>query len=156
MNTTQCRPTGPALPSVHPAEELVDIPSEYITGRTSNVPKAAADVCLKPSVIGQFWREAVKAIRAQHDSDRDGVVYTSDGIDVYLGPWDVEVRHTYRWVEQPGGDSYMEIAEPYAELVERFEVVGAHDYDNDIELHGVVRTLNDYYKNHENEILKLR
>ena len=54
----------------------------------------------------------------------------------------------------PGGYSYMGFWEPYAELAESFEVVGAHDYDNDVELHGVVRLLNQYYKDHEIEILK--
>lgn len=137
-----------------PAESLGYYPNEYITGRESNIPRSTAEVCLKPESIGQFWREAVKAIRRKSDGDVDGIVYTSDGIDVFLGPWDIDIRHNYKWTDMPGGYSYMGFWEPYAELAESFEVVGAHDYDNDVELHGVVRLLNQYYKDHEIEILK--
>ena len=90
-----------------PAESLGCYPSEYITGRESNIPRSTAEFCLKESTIAEFWRESVKAIRRQSDCDVDGVVY-----------------------------------------------IGAHDYDNDVELHGVVRLLNQYYKDHEIEILK--
>lgn len=136
-----------------PAESLGYYPSEYITGRSRSTSKIPAAVCLKESVIAVFWRQAVKAIDGMSDSDRDGVVYTSDEIGVFLGPWDIDIRHNYKWTEKRGGDSYMGIWEPYAELEESFEVVGAHDYDNDVELHGVVRLLNQYYKDHENILL---
>lgn len=140
-----------------PVESLGYYPSEFITGRVEHKgPRTAGKVCFREATIAAFWKAAVKAISARTDSDRDGVVYTSDEIGVFLGPWDVEIRHTYRWIEKAGGDTYMGIAEPYAELVESFEIVGAHDYENDIELHGLVRVLNDYYKNHENEILNRR
>lgn len=137
-------------------ENLGYYPSEYITGRAGRVSKVAADVCLKERTIAEFWREAVKAIRNRSDSDEDGVVYTSDEIGVFLGPWDIDIRHNCKRTEKRGGDSYMGIWEPYSELEESFEVVGAHDYDNDVELHGLVRVLNDYYKKHENEILNYR
>ena len=137
-----------------PAESLGCYPSEYITGRESNIPRSTAEFCLKGQTIAEFWREAVKAIRRKSDGDVDGIVYTSDGIDVFLGPWDIDILHNYKWTDMPGGYTYMGIWEPYAELAESFEVVGAHDYDNDVELHGVVRLLNQYYKDHENEILK--
>lgn len=140
-----------------PVESLGYYPSEFITGRVEHKgPRTAGKVCFREATIAAFWKAAVKAISARTDSDVDGVVYTSDEIGVFLGPWDVEIRHTYRWIEKAGGDTYMGIAEPYAELVESFEIVGAHDYENDIELHGLVRVLNDYYKNHENEILNRR
>lgn len=137
-----------------PAESLGYYPSEYITGRESNIPRSTAEFCLKESTIAEFWREAVKAIRRKSDGDVDGIVYTSDGIDVFLGPWDIDILHNYKWTDMPGGYTYMGIWEPYAELEESFEVVGAYDCDNDVELHGVVRLLNQYYKDHENEILK--
>lgn len=140
-----------------PVESLGYYPNEFITGRVEHKgPRTAGEVCFREATIAAFWKAAVKAISARTDSDVDGVVYTSDEIGVFLGPWDVEIRHTYRWIEKAGGDTYMGIAEPYAELVESFEIVGAHDYENDIELHGLVRVLNDYYKNHENEILNRR
>lgn len=77
-------------------------------------------------------------------------------LEVYFGPWDVEIRHTYRWIEKAGGDTYMGIAEPYAELVESFEIVGAHDFENHTTPPGTIYTLNEYYKKHENEILNLK
>lgn len=136
-----------------PAESLGYYPSEYITGRESNIPRSTAEFCLKEQTIAEFWREAVKAIRRKSDGDVDGIVYTSDGIDVFLGPWDIDIRHDYKWTDMPGGYTYMGIWEPYAELSESFEVVGAYDCDNDVELHGVVRLLNQYYKDHENILL---
>ena len=139
-----------------PAESLGYYPSEYITGRESNIPRSTAEFCLKEHTIEEFWRNAVKAIDQMSDSDVDGVIYTSDGIGVCLGPWDIDIRHNYKWTEKRGGYTYMGIWEPYAELAESFEVVGAHDYDNDVELHGVVRLLNQYYKDHEIEILNRR
>ena len=139
-----------------PAESLGYYPSKYITGRESNIPRSTAEFCLKERTIEEFWRNAVKAIDQMSDSDKDGVIYTSDGIGVFLGPWDIDIRHNYKWTEKRGGYTYMGIWEPYAELAESFEVVGAHDYDNDVELHGVVRLLNQYYKDHEIEILNRR
>lgn len=139
-----------------PAESLGYYPSEYITGRESNIPRSTAEFCLKEQTIAEFWRNAVKAIDQMSDSDVDGIVYTSDGIGVFLGPWDIDIRHDYKWTEKRGGYTYMGIWEPYAELEESFEVVGAYDCDNDVELHGVVRILNQYYKDHENEILNRR
>jgi hypothetical protein len=136
-----------------PAESLGYYPSEYITGRESNIPRSTAEFCLKEQTIAEFWREAVKAIRRKSDGDVDGIVYTSDGIDVFLGPWDIDIRHDYKWTDMPGGYTYMGIWEPYAELEESFEVVGAYDCDNDVELHGLVRVLNQYYKDHENILL---
>lgn len=135
------------------AESLGYYPSKYITGRSRPTSKIPAAVCLKESVIAEFWREAVRAIDRKSDSDVDGVVYTSDEIGVFLGPWDIDIRHDYKWTEKRGGYTYMGIWEPYAELSESFEVVGAYDYDNDVELHGVVRLLNQYYKDHENILL---
>ncbi|WP_346702492.1 hypothetical protein [uncultured Alistipes sp.] len=136
-----------------PVESLWYYPSEYITGRESNIPRSTAEFCLKEQTIEEFWRNAVKAIDQMSDSDKDGVVYTSDGIGVFLGPWDIDIRHNYKWTEERGGYTYMGIWEPYAELAESFEVVGAHDYDNDVELHRVVRLLNQYYKDNENILL---
>lgn len=136
-----------------PAESLGYYPSEYITGRSKSSSNTPAAVCLKESVIAEFWREAVRAIDRKSDSDCDGVVYTSDVIGVFLGPWDIDIRHDYKWTEKRGGYTYMGIWEPYAEVSESFEVVGAHDYENDVELHGLVRVLNDYYKDHETILL---
>lgn len=136
-----------------PAESLGYYPSECITGRSRSTSKIPAAVCLKESVIAEFWREAVRAIDRKSDSDKDGVIYTSDEIGVFLGPWDIDIRHNCKWTDKRGGDSYMGIWEPYAELEESFEVVGAYDCDNDVELHGLVRVLNQYYKDHENILL---
>lgn len=137
------------------AENLGIYPSEFITGHVEHKgPRTAGELCFREATIAAFWESAVKAISARTDSDRDGRVYTSEELEVYFGPWDVEIRHTYRWIEKAGGDTYMGIAEPYAELVESFEIVGAHDFENRTTLPGTIYTLNEYYKKHENEILK--
>lgn len=140
-----------------PAESLGYYPSEYITGRSKSSSNTPAAVCLKESVIAEFWREAVKAIRRKSDGDVDGIVYTSDGIGVFLGPWDIDILHHFEPISELRYDvDFGEYETVYAGDDESFEVVGAHDYENDIELHGLVRVLNDYYKNHENEILNRR
>ena len=140
-----------------PAESLGYYPSEYITGRESGIKRSTAEFCLKESTIAEFWRESVKTIRRQSDCDVDGVVYTSDGIDVFLGPWDIDIRHRIESIcEQRYDVDFGAFETVHVRDNESFEVVGAHDYDNDIELHGAVRLLNQYYKDHENEILNRR
>lgn len=140
--------------SIHNSTDYVDIPSRSINGITPKADKRNVDICLREESIREFWIAAIRAIQSDMYGDVDGRVYASIDIDVYLGPYDITIRHNYKWEAQRGGDTYMGIWEPYAELEESFEVVGAHDYDNDVELHGVVRLLNQYYKNHETEILK--
>ena len=138
-----------------PVESLGYYPSEYITGRSRSTSKIPAAVCLKESAIAEFWREAVRAIDSKSDSDVDGVVYTSDEIGVFLRPWDIDIRHRIESIcEQRYDIDFGAFETVHVRDNESFEVVGAHDYENDIELHGLVRVLNDYYKNHENEILK--
>ena len=140
-----------------PAELLGCYPSEYITGRESNIPRSTAEFCLKEQTIAEFWREAVKAIRRQSDSDRDGVIYTSDGIGVFLGPWDIDILHHFEPISELRYDvDFGEYETVYAGDDESFVVVGAYDCDYDVELHGVIRLLNQYYKDHEIEILNRR
>lgn len=140
-----------------PAESLGYYPSEYITGRKSGILRSTADVCLKERTIEEFWRNTVKAIDQMSDSDRDGVIYTSDGIDVFLGPWDIDIRHHFEPISELRYDvDFGEYETVYAGDDESFVVVGAYDCDNDVELHGVVHLLNRYYKDHENEILNRR
>ena len=139
--------------SIHNSTDYVDIPSRSINGMTPKSDKRNVDICLREESIREFWIAAIRAIQSDMYGDVDGRVYASIDIDVYLGPYDVTIRHNYKWEAQRGGDSYCGIWEPYAELEESFEVVGAHDYDNDVELHGVVRLLNQYYKDHENILL---
>ena len=140
-----------------PAESLGYYPSKYITGRESNIPRSTAEFCLKERTIEEFWRNAVKAIDQMSDCDCDGVVYTSDEIGVFLGPWDIDIRHRIESIcEQRYDVDFGAFETAHVRDNESFEVVGAHDYENDIELHGLVRVLNDYYKNHENEILNRR
>lgn len=142
--------------SIHKSTDYVDIPSRSINGMTPKADKRNVDICLREESIREFWIAAIRAIQSDMYGDVDGRVYASIDIDVYLGPYDITIRHNYKWTEKRGGYTYMGIWEPYAELAESFEVVGAHDYDNDVELHGVVRLLNQYYKDHENEILNRR
>lgn len=142
--------------SIHKSTDYVDIPSRSINGMTPKADKRNVDICLREESIREFWIAAIRAIQSDMYGDVDGRVYASIDIDVYLGPYDITIRHNYKWTEERGGYTYMGIWEPYAEVSESFEVVGAHDCDNDVELHGVVRLLNQYYKDHENEILNRR
>lgn len=139
--------------SIHNSTDYVDIPSRSINGMTPKADKRNVDICLREESIREFWIAAIRAIQSDMYGDVDGRVYASIDIDVYLGPYDITIRHDYKWTDMPGGYTYMGIWEPYAELEESFEVVGAYDCDNDVELHGLVRVLNDYYKNHENILL---
>ena len=137
-----------------PAESLGYYPCEYINGREPGILRSTAEFCLKEQTIEEFWREAVKAIRRQSDSDRDGVIYTSDGIGVFLGPWDIDILHHFEPISELRYDvDFGEYETVYAGDDESFVVVGAYDCDNDVELHGVVRLLNQYYKDHENILL---
>lgn len=138
-------------------ENLGYYPSEFITGRVEHKgPRTAGEVCFREATISAFWKSLVKAVAARTDSDQDGRVYTSEELEVYFGLWDVKVRHTYRWIEKAGGDTYMGFSEPYAELVEGFEIVGAYDFENHTSLPGTVYVLNEYYKRHEHDILNLK
>lgn len=134
--------------------EYTDIPSAKINGEVPTHNRHNIEVCFRESCLLAFWVDFIKAVRSDMYGDEDGRVYESRDVEVYLGPYDITVRHNCSWEEKRGGDSYCGTWEPYAELNESFEVVGAHDCDNDVELHGVVRLLNQYYKDHENEILK--
>lgn len=138
-----------------PAESLGYYPSEYITGRSRSTSKIPAAVCLKESVIAEFWREAVRAIDRKSDSDVDGVVYTSDEIGVFLGPWDIDIRHRIESIyEQRYDVDFGAFETVHVRDNESFEVVGAYDCDCNEILPGVKYLLNRYYKEHENEILK--
>lgn len=138
--------------SIHNSTDYVDIPSRSINGMTPKADKRNVDICLREESIREFWIAAIRAIQSDMYGDVDGRVYASIDIDVYLGPYDITIRHNYKWKEQRGGDSYCGIWEPYAELSESFEVVGAHDYDYNESLPGVKYLLNKYYKEHEIEI----
>lgn len=138
--------------SIHNSTDYVDIPSKSINGMTQKVDKRNADICLRDNCLLHFWVDFIKAVRADMYGDVDGRVYASIDIDVYLGPYDVTIRHNYKWEAQRGGDSYCGIWEPYKVLHESFEATGAFDYDSNQSLPGVVYVLNKYYKEHETEI----
>ena len=130
--------------------------SEFIKGQRS-VLRQTAEFCLKDKSLLEFWRSAVRAIRDDRmRNDKDGELFTSEEMDVFLGPWSIDIRHKYKWTEKPGGDTYMGFSEPYAELEESFEVVGAYDVDSDESLPGIVYVLNAYYKNNQQEIFKIQ
>lgn len=77
--------TSPALPV---AEELVDIPSEHITGERDKFSKVASrlvDIDLK-LIYHAFW----EAIRKDHRGDEDGRVYT-----VAYKIYDIEAVHHF-------------------------------------------------------------
>lgn len=138
--------------SIHNSTDYVDIPSRSINGMPPKADKRNVDICLREESIREFWIAAIRAIQSDMYGDVDGRVYASIDIDVYLGPYDVTIRHNYKWEAQRGGDSYCGIWEPYEVLHESFEATGAFDYDSNQSLPGVVYVLNKYYKEHEIEI----
>lgn len=118
--------------------------SRFITGKKRR-SRAVADVCLRDETMRRFWIDTIKAVKSDSRCEIDGEVFTSEDLDVYLWPYDVEVKHHYRWVDKKGGDSYMGICEEYADLEEDFEVVSARDVDYDENLPGLVAALNGFY-----------
>lgn len=132
--------------------EYTEIPSAKINGEVPTHNRHNIEVCFRESCLLAFWVDFIKAVRADMYGDEDGRVYASIDIDVYLGPYDITIRHNYKWEEQRGGDSYCGIWEPYEVLHESFEATGAFDYDSNQSLPGVVYVLNKYYKEHEIEI----
>lgn len=138
---------------MEPSVENNDYKSRFIRGRRKR-SRAAAEVCLREESLRRFWSETIKAIRGSSRSDRDGEIFTSDDLGVCLGPYDMEVKHHYRWIDRKGGDSYMGRWEEYAELEEGFEVVSARDIDYDENLPGLVAVLNEFYRKNELKLNK--
>ena len=130
---------------MEPAVDYNIYKSRFITGQ-KRPSRAVAEVCLRDETLRQFWQNAIRAIRNDPLGEIDGEVFTSDYLGVYLGPYDVEVKHHYRWIDKQGGDSYMDIWEECAELEESFEVVSARDVDYDVTLPGLVAAINRFYE----------
>lgn len=120
--------------------------SRFIEGLNEK-SRAAAEVCLRDASLRRFWAGVIRAIRGSSRGDRDGEIFTSDELEVCLGPYDVEVKHRCRWIERTGGDSYMGRFEEYAELEEDFEVVAAREGDRDGNLPELAAVLDAYYRN---------
>lgn len=137
--------------SMNQPEVLGEYRSRFIAGRKKHA-RAAAEVCLRDESLRRFWREAIKAIRGSSRSDRDGEIFTSADLDVYLGPWDVDVKHRYQWIEKAGGDSYMGRVEPYGELIESYQVTAAYDAEYDKKLTGLPAVLNAFYEAHKTKL----
>lgn len=134
-------------------EEYTDIPSAKINGEAPTHNRPNIEVCFRDSCLLAFWVDFIKAVRADMYGDQDGRVYESRDVEVYLGPYDITVRHNCSWEEKRGGDSYCGTWEPYAELNESFEAIAAFDYYCNQSFPGVVYVLNKYYKDHENILL---
>ena len=129
--------------------------SEFIKGQRS-VLRQTAEFCLKDETILEFWRSAVRAIRDDRmRNDKDGEVFTSEELDVFLGPWSIDIRHRVEADEERRYDvNFGEYETVYVPDDESFEVVGAYDADSDQKLPGVIYLLNAFYKSHKREILK--
>lgn len=130
---------------MEPAVDYNIYKSRFITGRESH-SRAVAEVCLRDETMRQFWQNVIRAVRNDSRCEIDGEIFTSEDLDVYLGPYDVEVKHHYRWIDKQGGDRYMGIWEACAELDEDFEIVSARDVDYDENLPGLVAALNRFYE----------
>ena len=130
---------------MEPAVDYNIYKSRFITGQKRR-SRAVAEVCLRDETMRLFWLETIKAVKADARCEIDGDIFTSEDLEVYLGPYDVEVKHHYRWVDKKGGDSYMGVWEEYADLDEGFEIVSARDVDYDENLPGLVDALNRFYE----------
>lgn len=133
---------------MEPTVQYNDYKSRFITGCKKH-SRTAAEVCLRDESLRRFWVDAIRAIRGDLLSETDGEIFTSDYLGVWLGPYDVEVKHRYQWSDREGGDSHMGRWEDYAELDEGFEVVSARDADYDENLPGLVAVLNEYYRKNQ-------
>lgn len=99
--------------------------SEFIKGQRS-VLRQTAEFCLKDETILEFWRSAVRAIRDDRmRNDKDGEVFTSEELDVFLGPWSIDIRHRVEADEERRYDvNFGEYETVYVPDDESFEVVG--------------------------------
>lgn len=126
--------TSPALPV---AAELVDIPSEHITGHRSSFSQRAKtlmDVDLK-----LIYRAIRDAIQKDIRGDEDKRVYT-----VAYKIYDIKAIHHYEIREQRGGDSYMGIYETYSEVYrDTIEIIEVKDIDGGMHA-GQLRRLKEY------------
>lgn len=127
--------------------------SQFITGQRG-VTRQAAEFCLKDETILEFWRSAIKAIRNDRlRNDVDGDLFTSEELDVFLGPWSIDIRHRVEAdVERRYDVNFGEYETVCTGVKESFEVIGAYDVDNDENLPGLVCLLNYFYKEHQQEI----
>lgn len=126
---------------MEPAVDYNIYKSRFITGKKRH-SRTVVEVCLRDETLRQFWQNAIRAVRNDPLGEIDGEVFTSDYLGVCLGPYDVEVKHHYRWIDKQGGDSF----EEYADLEESFEVVSARDVDYDVTLPGLVAAMNRFYE----------
>lgn len=134
MKTQYC--TTPITPAL-PVEELADIPSEHITGRKW-VSSAYMLTSLDKKNIFDNLRETVDT---DSHGDEDGRHYQID-YKMYV----IEAVHHYEVREEPGGDSYMGIPEPYFVVVrDSIEVVNVTDEDGK-SYPAIVPVLNLYAK----------
>lgn len=134
--------------SMNSPEVLGDYKSQFINGCPRG-SRTAAEVCLRQSSLESFWRSVIEAVRRHPRGDIDGAVFTSADLGVCLGPWDVDVRHHYEWIEKEGGDSYAGHFESYGELNESYEVIAAYDAEYDEQLTGLPAVLNAFYEAHK-------
>lgn len=132
------------------SEVLGEYRSRFIAGQPQ--ARAAAEVCLRESSLESFWRGVIRAVQNDPRADTDGAIFTSADLDVYLGPWDVDVKHRYQWIEHRGGDSYAGRVESYGELIESYEVIAAYDAEYDEKLPGLPAVLNAFYEAHKTKL----
>lgn len=146
----------PVAPVIINGEEYGIYRSEFINGHR-DVPSKTTETCLSDSMVLSFWRSAVQAIRDDMRGSDDGELFTSEELDVFLGPWSIDIRHRVEAdVERRYDVNFGEYETVCTGVKESFEVVGAYDVDNDENLPGLVCLLNSFYKNHQREIFKIQ
>lgn len=125
--------------SIIPDETYGYYPSEFIVGRHNSVPHKVAEICFREAIMLEFWRSVISFISQSTSGNLDGQVYTSDQMDVFLGPYDVKIVHQCNRCGK-----------------ERFEVTEVHDFGVEGNLPGAVYKLNRFYNHHENTLLNYK
>lgn len=141
MNT-QYHTTTTASPALPVAEELVDIPSEHITGENDLHSKYSLDAWyLSQFDMHSILEELRDKIRCSSRGDIDGEIYTSD-YKVYR----IEAIHHFRVeCEQRYDVNFGEYEPVETDRVDSLEVIRVTD-ENGKEYHGQRYRLNDYLK----------
>lgn len=136
MNT-QYHTTRTASQPLPVAEDLVDIPSEHITGSEVKKPPTLNEFSLSDQskrLIFDSFRKKLKDIG-------------NEEYEVEWGVYTITAVHHYEAHEEQGGDSYMGFCETYM-VIDRdeIEITSVYDTAFDCERPALPGILNSYFK----------
>lgn len=119
------------------AEDLVDIPSEFITGTEIKKPQTMNEFTLSDqskSLIFDSFRKMLEEIGGKE-------------YELEWGVYSITAVHHYEAHEERGGDNYMGLYEPYV-VIDRdeIEIISVYDTALDCERPALPGILNSYFK----------